>query len=359
MTRSILITARSIAAALCLLGIIMFLASSVLGGFRIDLGFVVLSCRVAEKPLLLAVITGLILAWLDRKEGAPLETLPQRVSRPEWIAAGVTTLITLIFIWSRAGYLSYYRLLVRLNDYVYPPLWLNTIMHLVVGAGSAAIWLSLKKTSKPVASIVTLALFSISHLAFYLGKNITLAYGLMISSWILLNWRLKKPLTIQRHWLLIAGMASLTIILLVTYYGPGWSLERLYHHWNSRFAVMPVFWVVTATGCIQALKQKGAIDGLQGAAALALAAGLPLAGTPGELGDSGAVFLVPIIVVLAAEGAQLIANNRFTARSPALRNVCIIAIIGMVIGTARLNLAKTVCPPGYRYQTLQTDQTTD
>lgn len=356
MTRWIAIVARKIFTALCIVGLLLFLVSAFLGRFRLVLGSVVLSCRVPEKPLLLAIFFGLLVALLNRRKDDQDEEGQRGMSGSGWAAAGVASLATLFLLWSRSGYLSYYRYLIKLNDFVYPPLWLSTALYLSVGAGALVLWVKSRQSTQAVASSVGLALFVISPIAFYISNSIVVAFSITVASWLLINQLLDRQVGAPNIKVLLACLLPLATatILAIQFYGQGWSFERINDHWGDRLAPMPMLGVLAVIGIAGTIKLRGNIPGLKGACVLALVAGLPLAGSPGELGDAGAVGLVPLMLVLVGQGSELILRNRRVTRSVILKNLFLIAIIGMIIGTARLNLSNTICPPGYRYNPIPT-----
>jgi hypothetical protein len=361
MTRWIALPARAILTATCIVGLLLFLVSAFLGGFRIDFGSTVLSCRTPERPLVLAIISGLLVAWMDRRKDLQVKEERQTLSLAGWWCVGAVSALTLFLLWSRSGYLSYYRLLVRLNDYIYPHLWLSTALYMAVGLGVLGLWVASRKAKQAVASMVALALFLFSPLGFYMSRSIVVAYGVAVVFWLSMNWLLDRRHGFPKTWILMVGLLPVVAatICAMHVYGSGWAFSRISDRCSERLVVMPMVGVLAIIGMAGGFARRGRVPGFKGASVLALVGGCTLAGSRGELGDVGAVALVPLFVILVGQGAELITGNRWVARNAILRNIALIAIIGMIIGTAKHNLETTICPPGYRYENSSTDLSKD
>lgn len=352
---------RYVAVAVCAISLLLFLASAALGGFRIKFSWMVLSCRTPEHVLNVAVVTGAIAAWLTARQRRGQAFSEDGLSGDSpfstfaWVRVGIASLLVLAALLCRSGYLSYFRLLVRMNDYVYPPLWLSGALYAIVGLGVLGLWLGSRRAVDSVYPRVMLALFTLSPIAFYVSESIAIAFGIVVVLWFLLDWLLDRRFPEVRLWTLMVGLIPAVLVFGIAMheYGTGWAPPRITGQWNARLAVMPMTSVIALIGLVWVIRRRGGVPHLKSAVVLAMAGGMTFAGTRGLLGDAGAVALVPLSVVLIGQGAEWLLSNRWSSRYVILKNVALIALAGLVIGTARKGLDKTICPPGYRYEETQ------
>ncbi|HOW97259.1 MAG TPA: hypothetical protein P5567_05055 [Kiritimatiellia bacterium] len=324
------IAAGLLAAATGIL-LLLFLVSSLYGGFKMATPLGSLSCRHPGPLLLWTALCAGVWALMSRPA-----TRGEDDAAPPFSRAGAIGLLlaATALLWLRFLYRSYEPVFGHRPVPTVPFLFTH-LLFLFSGLAALGVWRQLRRTEAEPAALFAALFTALSPLWFHVSAPVVAGYAAIALLW----WGAPR-LERAPGWLLATALIPVAAAVLRHW---GWAGNRL----TDQFAA-------AAPGLCAWLL----LPGLAGwwfsrrtrrpwmrAALLACAWSVVCAGARGEAGSLGAVLGLPLIASLLAVGGGWLLSAVPAERGWLARNVIMICLAGILLGMVRDGLDRSIRSP--------------
>ncbi|MBU1909257.1 MAG: hypothetical protein KJ726_04340 [Verrucomicrobia bacterium] len=327
--------------------LLLFLVSSLFGGFKMQTPLGSLSCRHAGR-LLLWTLAG-ALAWTGTAAGlrcfqsAPRPT-GTMASKPLFSRAGAASLLltTTLLLWARFLYRSYEPAFGGRPVPTVP--FLSThLLFLFSGLAALGAWQRLRRTEEESGAIFAALFIATSPLWFHVSMPVIAGYAALALGWWVAPFLLKiEPAVFRRR-----GLLFLSVILpalVVAWRSWGWAGKRLEEQFALRAAPGFTGWMILV-GLVGWWATRRADRPWMRPALLLLSWGLVLGGARGEAGFLGALLMMSAFAGLMAAGIGWLLSATPLGRGTLGRNVIMVCLAAILLGLVRDGLDRGIRSP--------------
>ena len=339
----------------------LFLASSACGGFRFDTPLGRLGCSKPHNlfwyALALFVLWSVVSARVVKRDAEGRPPVPP----PGGTAISAIMLgLVLVFLWGRSLYWSYESFLLSHSEKIVTPLWESHVVYLLTAAGSFYLWDRLRHAAGLLAGFVGALLFAFSPAFGYVSARMAIAHAVLIVVWVTrTEIFLHAPRPIRARWLWPSALiAILGVSFLLYWYEHGLAGGRIIDRFSVR--VLPgVAGVLALAGLVRCVRKPGKAGPLPAALVLPTAVGLALSAGRHEVGDVGALLMIPMACTLAGLGASALWRSRWVARCVLARNLFLLLLLGVLLGLAHEVSERHVWAPSHAMFGWERERTDD
>lgn len=313
--------------------LLLFLVSSLFGGFQMATPLGMLSCRHPGRLLLWTLAGALACTAAGRRREGPVDeiTLFGRAG-----AAGLVLTAT-ILLWVRFLYRSYEPAFGHRPVPTVP--FLSThLLFLFSGLAALGAWRQLRRSEDERAAVFAALFLAVSPLWFHVSTPVLAGYAVLAAAW----WA-APALNKLTKWVFASALLPMTAVALKHW---GWAGKRLEDQFVSCAAPGYTGWIVLAGLAGWWFTRSTRRPWLR-AALLTFSWGAVLGGARGEAGFLGAVLLLPLLAGLMTAG--ITALLKAAGRDPLPRNVILACLLGVLLGLVRdgldLGIRSPYAPP--------------
>ncbi len=324
---------RGSLAALTGVFLLLFLVSSLFGGFQMATPLGILSCRHPGRLLLWTFAGALACTAAGHRREGPVDEIPL-FGRAG--AAGLVLTAT-ILLWVRFLYRSYEPAFGHRPVPTVP--FLSThLLFLFSGLAALGAWHRLRRSEDERAAAFAALFLAVSPLWFHVSTPVVAAYAVLAAAW----WA-APALNQLTKWVFASALVPVATVALKHW---GWAGKRLQDQFVSCAAPGYTGWIVLAGLAGWWFTRSTRRPWLR-AALLTFSWGAVLGGARGEAGFLGAVLLLPLLAGLMAAGIHAILKA--AGRDPLPRNVILACLFGILLGLLRdgldLGIRSPYAPP--------------
>lgn len=327
------------------LALVLFLVSSLFGGFRMNTPLGLLSCRDPARLLLLTLAGLLLWTVLDSGRGEDVPPEERKKSERNSSAGPVSVFLLVTFLlWVRFVYRAYEPCFGG-RPVSYDLLRLVHALFLFSGLTALAGWKRMSGSGREIAAFFAALFLALSPLRFYVSSFVVTGFAMLAVFLVF-----QSPIEVWlrrvcggRTWLgcvialavLIGGASHFT--------GLGWAGNRLQEHFFQRVAPGLSVWLLPLGGWNLWCFRAGPSPGWRLSLALGLW-GLVLSGSRGEVGALGALLMLPLVSALMEQGVSFLWKWPL-GRTVFGRNVMVLCLLGVLLGLVRDGLDRGIRSP--------------
>ncbi len=185
-------------------------------------------------------------------------------------------------------------------------------------------------------------------MAFYVSPTTACGYAVLVAVWIAGTAAARFVTTrAARRGLAFAVAVTVAVVMAwVLATGKGWGGARVTDRFVTRCAPDLSAWLSLA-GLIAWRVTRGRSRPYLPVTLALAATGVAVAGARELIGDVGALMLLPCAVVAAGVGAAFLWRNTPLGRTPLGRNLLVVLVIGILMGTAKAGIDRGIRGPSY------------
>lgn len=330
----LLIGAGRVLAAVTGFFLLLFLVSSLFGGFKMETPLGALSCRHAGR-LLLWTLAG-ALAWTglnrSRTDVAPSSLFSRG-------GAAILLLITTLLLWVRFLYRSYEPAFGHRPVPTVPFVSMH-LLFLFSGLAALGVWRQLRRSEEESGAFFAAFFIAASPLWFHVSAPVIAGYAALAIAWWLAPYI--ELAAVRRRGLIFAS--AILPVLAIFLKNWGWAGKRLEEQFVLRAAPGFTGWMVLL-GLAGWWFTRRLRRPWMSAALLTFSWGVVLGGARGEAGFLGAVLMLPLLAGLMAAGVRWLLLATPLGRGVLSRNVIMACLVGLVLGLVRDGLDRGIRSP--------------
>ena len=325
------IAAGLLAAATGIL-LLLFLVSSLYGGFKMATPLGALSCRHAG-PLLLWAAAAAVAGTLVSRAAKRAED----DRAPLFSGAGAAGLLltATVLLWLRFLYRSYEPVFGH-RPVPTVPFFSTHLLFLFSGLAAFGAWRRLRRTETETAALFAALSTALSPLWFHVSAPVVAGYAVIaLLWWTAPRWE-RAP-----AWLYATALVPIAVSSLRHW---GWAGKRLADQFSGAAAPGLSAWLVLL-GLAGWWFTRPTRRPWMRAATLACAWGAAWAGARGEAGFLGGLLALPLLAGLMAAGIRWLESIVPAGRGTLARNVVLVGLAGILLGLLRDGLDRSIRSP--------------
>jgi hypothetical protein len=324
--------------------LLLFLVSSLFGGFKMATPLGSLSCRHPGR-LLLWTLAG-ALAWTATRAGlrhSPSDPCPDGPSEPGplFSHAGAVSLLltTILLLWVRFLYRAYEPAFGGRPVPTVPFLSMH-LLFLFSGLAALGAWRQLRRSEEEFGALFAALFMATSPLWFHVSTPVIAGYTAMAFAW----WAAPsiERAVFRRRGLMFAS--AILPMLAVAWKSWGWAGKRLEEQFVLRAAPGFTGWMILVGLAGWWITRRTDRPWMRPALWL-LSWGLVLGGARGEAGFLGALLMVSAFAGLMAAGLGWLLSATRPGRETLGRNVILVCLVGILLGLVRDGLDRSIRSP--------------